>query len=72
MSLAGVDKVYSPDSIKHAVITYLFSLQVDETRINEFGRWSSSSRVAFAHYRIATGEAEWLGYRIAAGYSSKD
>jgi hypothetical protein len=69
MSRAGVDKVYSPYSIKHAVITYLFSLQVDETRINEFGRWSASSRVAFSHYRIATGETEWLGYAIEKGFA---
>jgi site-specific recombinase XerD len=43
MSSAGVDKCYAPYSIKHAVITYLFGLRVDEALINEFGRWSFSS-----------------------------
>jgi hypothetical protein len=65
MSEAGISEAYGPYSIKHAVISYLFHRGVDELKINEFGRWSLSSRVPAAHYRIATGERDWLGYAIA-------
>jgi site-specific recombinase XerD len=72
MSSAGVDKCYAPYSIKHAVITYLFNLRVDEALINEFGRWSVSSRVAYSHYRVPTGDRDWLGYTIARGCASEN
>jgi site-specific recombinase XerD len=65
MRQAGVGEMFAPYSIKHAVITYLFAQGVPEAQINEFGRWSVSSRVAYQHYRIATGEHEWPGYKIA-------
>jgi site-specific recombinase XerD len=65
MRLAGVGDMFAPYSIKHAVITFLFAQGVPEAQINEFGRWSVSSRVAYQHYRIATSEREWPGYKIA-------
>jgi site-specific recombinase XerD len=71
MSKAGVDKCYAPYSIKHAVITYLFNLHVDEALINEFGRWSFSSRVAYAHYRVPTRDKDWLGFSIADGRATR-
>jgi hypothetical protein len=64
---AGISEGYGPYSIKHAVITYLYSKRVEEVQINEFGRWSLTSRVPAAYYRISTGEQDWLGYRIAEG-----
>jgi site-specific recombinase XerD len=72
MTRAGIDTLYSPYSIKHAVITYLFSVQAGETRINEFGRWSVSSRVAHSHYNIATMEEDWLGFQIDRGYALRN
>jgi site-specific recombinase XerD len=65
MRRAGVGDMFAPYSIKHAVITFLFAQGVPEAQINEFGRWSVASRVAFQHYRIATGEQEWPGFKIA-------
>jgi site-specific recombinase XerD len=65
MRQAGVGDMFAPYSIKHAVITFLFAQGVPEAQINEFGRWSVSSRVAFQHYRIATSEHEWPGFKIA-------
>jgi site-specific recombinase XerD len=65
MRQAGVGEMFAPYSIKHAVITFLFAQGVPESQINEFGRWSVSSRVAYQHYRIATGEQEWPGFKIA-------
>jgi hypothetical protein len=65
MTRAGIAECYGPYSIKHAVITYLYTKEAEEVQINEFGRWSLSSHVSGAYYRIATGEKDWLGYRIA-------
>jgi site-specific recombinase XerD len=65
MTRAGIPECYGPYSIKHAVITYLYTKEVKEVQINEFGRWSLSSHVPGAHYWIPTKDKDWLGYRIA-------
>jgi integrase len=65
MTRAGIAESYGAYSIKHAVITYLYSMKVEEVQINEFGRWSLTSRVPGAYYRVATGDKNWLGYCIA-------
>jgi hypothetical protein len=65
MTKAGISEEYGPYSIKHAVITFLFSEGAEEAQINEFGRWSIASRVPSSYYRIATLRRNWLGYKIA-------
>jgi site-specific recombinase XerD len=67
MTQAGISDEYGPYSIKHAVITYLFTRGAEEAQINEFGRWSINSRVASSYYKIATPRRHWLGYRLAEG-----
>jgi integrase len=62
---------YTAYSIKHAVVTFLFSRGVDERRVNEFGRWSATSRVADRHYRIGRSRDAWLGYIIAGEVSGE-
>jgi site-specific recombinase XerD len=65
MTRAGISEEYGPYSIKHAVITFLFSEGAEEAQINEFGRWSIASRVPSSYYRVATPRRHWLGYKIA-------
>jgi hypothetical protein len=65
MTKAGISEEYGPYSIKHAVITFLFSKGAEEAQINEFGRWSIASRVPSSYYKVATQRRNWLGYKIA-------
>jgi integrase len=65
MTRAGISEEYGPYSIKHAVITFLFSEGAEEAQINEFGRWSIASRVPSSYYRVATPRRHWLGYKLA-------
>jgi hypothetical protein len=67
MTRAGISDEYGPYSIKHAVVTFLFSQGASETQINEFGRWSIESGVPSAYYKVATAQCDWLGYRLAEG-----
>jgi hypothetical protein len=67
---AGIPPVYGAYSVKHAVVSFLFSRGIEEWRINEFGRWSPRSSVASSHYRVQTKEQEWLGYEIARALDS--
>jgi integrase len=71
MTEAGIPDDYGPYSIKHAVVTFLFAQGASETQINEFGRWSTESRVPSAYYRVATARRDWLGYRLAEGATER-
>jgi hypothetical protein len=62
---AGIPPVYGAYSVKHAVVSFLFSRGIEEWRINDFGRWSPNSTVASTFYRVSTKDPEWLGFEIA-------
>jgi hypothetical protein len=67
---AGIPPVYGAYSVKHAVVSFLFSRGIEEWRINDFGRWSPNSTVASTYYRVSTRDPEWLGFEIARGLDS--
>jgi hypothetical protein len=67
---AGIPPSYGAYSIKHAVISFLFSRGIEEWKINDFGRWSPNSTVASTFYRVSSKEPEWLGYEIARSLDS--
>jgi hypothetical protein len=67
---AGIPPIYGAYSVKHAVISYLFSRNVEAWRINDWGRWSPGSTAASTFYNVPTTERVWLGYEIAKALDS--
>jgi hypothetical protein len=62
---ADIPPIYGSYSIKHSVVSYLFSAGVEEWRINAFGHWAPGSHTAATFYRVGHTDEDWLGFKIA-------
>ena len=62
---AGIPAEYTAYSIRHALITALFDMNLSEVEVNAYTGHSNNAHTALTHYFHLDGK--WVGAELAAG-----
>jgi hypothetical protein len=72
MEAAGVPKIYTAYTVKHASVTALSRRGATLEQITAMGRWAPGSRTADMFYNITTLDSEWIGHLLVGNHEVHD